>query len=96
LKATTLQHLGGIEGFRIACYSGSVAAGAGEVATGKDAAGADSDRQDLHLSCLSEPENSGGVHRPDPRTALRAQAGSCAALLGHQSSHDDQIPLPEF
>jgi hypothetical protein len=53
-------------------YSRSVATGgSARVATGKRRGGAGADRigQDLHLrAALSEPENSGGVHRPDPRT----------------------------
>src|SRR2546421_3909145 len=53
-------------------YSRSVATGSSaRVATGKRRGGAGADRigQDLHLrAALSEPESSGGVHRPDPRT----------------------------
>src|SRR5213075_2588608 len=53
-------------------YSRSVATGgSARVATEKRRGGAGADRigQDLHLrAALSEPENSGGVHRPDPRT----------------------------
>src|SRR4029453_18129214 len=56
-------------------YSRSVATGgSARVATGKRCGGAGADRigQDLHLrAALSEPENSGGVHRPDPRTRSR-------------------------
>src|SRR5438105_8943567 len=54
-------------------YSRSVATGgSARVATGKRRGGAGADRigQDLHLrAALSEPENSGGVHRPDPRSS---------------------------
>src|SRR5262245_20253376 len=53
-------------------YSRSVATGgSARVATGKRRGGAGADRigEDLHLrAALSEPQNSGGVHRPDPRT----------------------------
>src|SRR5437762_11736557 len=53
-------------------YSRSVATGgSARVATGKSRGGGGADRigQDLHLrAALSEPQNSGGVHRPDPRT----------------------------
>src|ERR1700730_11013861 len=53
-------------------YSRSVATGgSARLATGKRRGGAGADRigQDLHLrAALSEPENSGGVHRPDPGT----------------------------
>ena len=56
-------------------YSRPVAAGGGAgVATGKRRGGAGADRfgQDLHLrAALSEPENSGGLHRSDPRTRQR-------------------------
>jgi len=56
-------------------YSRFVATGSDPgLAAGKRRGGAGADRigQDLHLrAALSEPENSGGVHRPDPR-------GSCA------------------
>src|SRR5207249_11985951 len=53
-------------------YSRSVATGgSARVATAKRRGDAGADRigQDLHLrAALSEPENPGGVHRPDART----------------------------
>ena len=59
-------------------YSRSVATGgSARVATGKRRGGAGADRigQDLHLrAALSEPENSGGVHRPPIRAVTTWKA----------------------
>src|SRR5437870_9160472 len=72
-------------------YSRSVATGSSaRVATGKRRGGAGADRigQDLHLrAALSEPENSGGVHRPDPRSSnARSHAASKTTAVANHAS----------
>ena len=64
--------------------------GIARVATGKRRGGAGADRigQDLRLrAALSEPENSGGVHRPDPRSSnARSHAASKTTAVANHAS----------